>query len=124
MTALLKQIFNFLKLLNSDTGTNQLASGLSLGLILGFSPFISIQTFVVFAIIFIFRVQIGAAFLSAFLPQGKSWVKVDVERDDTTPGRVVEPHRAGVAGTGLRLGELRPLVHGAMPVNFTAARVL
>lgn len=66
MTLLLKQIFNFLKLLNSDTGTNQLAVGLSLGLILGFAPFISIQTLLVFAIIFIFRVQIGAAFLSAF----------------------------------------------------------
>lgn len=66
MTLLLKQIFNFLKLLNSDTGTNQLAAGLSLGLILGFSPFISIQTFIVLAIIFVFRVQIGAAFLAAF----------------------------------------------------------
>jgi TIGR03546 family protein len=63
---LLKQIFNFLKLLNSDTGTYQLASGLALGIILGFAPFLSIQTFLVFAIIFIFRVQIGAAFLSAF----------------------------------------------------------
>lgn len=66
MTALLKQIFNFLKLLNSDTGTNQLAWGLSLGLILGFAPFISIQTLLVFALIFIFRVQLGAAFISAF----------------------------------------------------------
>ncbi|UXR64626.1 TIGR03546 family protein [Bdellovibrio bacteriovorus] len=66
MTALLKQIFNFLKLLNSDTGTNQLAWGLSLGLILGFAPFISIQTLLVFALIFVFRVQLGAAFLSAF----------------------------------------------------------
>lgn len=66
MTALLKQIFNFLKLLNSDTGTSQLTWGLSLGLILGFAPFISIQTFLVFALIFVFRVQIGAAFLSAF----------------------------------------------------------
>lgn len=66
MTVLLKQLFNFLKLLNSDTGTNQLASGLALGLILGFAPFISLQTFLVFAIIFIFRVQLGAAFLSAF----------------------------------------------------------
>jgi uncharacterized protein (TIGR03546 family) len=66
MTLLLKQIFNFLKLLNSDTGTNQLASGLSLGLILGFAPFISIQTLIVFIIVLIFRVQIGAAFLSAF----------------------------------------------------------
>ncbi|KYG61947.1 TIGR03546 family protein [Bdellovibrio bacteriovorus] len=66
MTLLLKQIFNFLKLLNSDTGTNQLAVGLSLGLILGFSPVLSIQTLIVFFLIFIFRVQIGAAFISAF----------------------------------------------------------
>ncbi|WP_415061882.1 TIGR03546 family protein [Bdellovibrio sp.] len=66
MTLLLKQLFNFLKLLNSDTGTNQLAAGLSLGLILGFAPFLSIQTLLVLAIIFVFRVQIGAAFLSAF----------------------------------------------------------
>lgn len=66
MTLLLKQIFNFLKLLNSDTGTNQLASGLAFGLILGFAPFISIQTFLVLIIVFVFRVQIGAVFLSAF----------------------------------------------------------
>ncbi len=66
MTLLLKQIFNFLKLLNSDTGTQQLAIGLALGLILGFAPFISIQTFVVIFTLFIFRVQLGAAFLSAF----------------------------------------------------------
>lgn len=67
MTLLLKQLFTFLKLLNSDTGTNQLAAGFSLGLILGFAPFLSIQTFIVFFIIFIFRVQFGAAFLSAFI---------------------------------------------------------
>ncbi|MDG0815741.1 TIGR03546 family protein [Bdellovibrio svalbardensis] len=66
MTLLLKQIFNFLKLLNSDTETSPLAYGLSLGLILGFAPFFSIQTFIVLFIIFIFRVQLGAAFLSAF----------------------------------------------------------
>lgn len=66
MTLLLKQIFAFLKMLNSDTGTNQLAAGLSLGLFLGFAPFFSIQTFFVFAIVLIFRVQLGAAFLSAF----------------------------------------------------------
>jgi uncharacterized protein (TIGR03546 family) len=66
MTLLLKQIFNFLKLLNSDTGTNELAAGLSMGLILGFAPFVSLQTLLVLFIIFIFRIQIGAAFLSAF----------------------------------------------------------
>lgn len=66
MTLLLKQIFAFVKLLNSDTGTNQLASGIAFGLILGFSPFLSLQTFVVLVIVFFFRVQVGAAFLAAF----------------------------------------------------------
>lgn len=66
MTLLLKQLYNFFKLLNSDTDTAPLAYGLSLGLILGFAPFFSIQTLIVFFIVFIFRVQLGAAFLSAF----------------------------------------------------------
>lgn len=66
MTLLLKQIFAFFQLLNSETGTNQLASGLACGLILGFSPFMSLQTFLILFLIFFFRIQMGAAFLSAF----------------------------------------------------------
>lgn len=66
MTLLLKQLYSFLKLLNSDTGTNQLAAGLTLGLLLGFAPFVSLQTVIVFFLVFIFRVQLGAAMLSAF----------------------------------------------------------
>lgn len=66
MTLLLKQIFAFFRLLNSETGTNQLASGLACGLILGFSPFLSIQTFLILFLVFFFRIQMGAAFLSAF----------------------------------------------------------
>lgn len=66
MTLLLKQIFAFFKLLNSDTGTNQLAAGLAMGLVLGFSPILSLQTLIAFVIIFFFRVQIGAAFVAAF----------------------------------------------------------
>ncbi|WP_413577489.1 TIGR03546 family protein [Bdellovibrio sp. HCB290] len=66
MTLLLKQLFNFIKLLNSDTDTMPLAFGLSLGLLLGFAPFFSIQTAIVLFIVFVFRVQLGAAFLSAF----------------------------------------------------------
>jgi uncharacterized protein (TIGR03546 family) len=65
MTLLLKQLYSFFQLLNSDTGTNQLASGLALGLVLGFSPFLSLQTLIVFIIVFFFRVQLGAGFLSA-----------------------------------------------------------
>ncbi len=66
MTLLLKQIFAFFKLLNSDTGTNPLAAGLTCGIILGFAPFISLQTLLIFLLVFIFRIQLGAAFLSAF----------------------------------------------------------
>jgi uncharacterized protein (TIGR03546 family) len=66
MTLILKQIFAFLKLLNSDTSTTPLALGLSMGLFLGFAPFLSLQTVLVLIIVFFFRIQIGAAFLSAF----------------------------------------------------------
>jgi len=66
MTLLLKQIFAFLKLLNSETGTNQIAAGIACGFILGMTPAFSLQTLLVFLVIFMFRVQAGAAFLAAF----------------------------------------------------------
>jgi uncharacterized protein (TIGR03546 family) len=66
VTLLLKQIFAFFKLLNSDTGTNQLAAGITCGVILGFTPAFSLQTVLVFFCLFFFRIQIGAAFLTAF----------------------------------------------------------
>ena len=66
MTLLLKQIFNFLKLLNSDKGTNQIASGIACGFILGLAPFFSLQTILVIFLLLLFRIQIGAATLSAF----------------------------------------------------------
>lgn len=66
MGLILKQIFNFFKLLNSDTGTYQIASGLTMGMFLGFSPFLSLQTLLVLFVLLFFRIQIGAAFLSAF----------------------------------------------------------
>lgn len=66
MTLLLKQIFMFFRLLNSDTGLNQLAAGMACGVILGFSPILSIQSLLVIFCCFFFRVQLGAAFISAF----------------------------------------------------------
>lgn len=66
MTLLLKQLFNFIKLLNSDKGTNQIAAGIACGLILGFSPLLSLQTVLVIFVLFFFRIQIGAATLAAF----------------------------------------------------------
>lgn len=67
MTILLKQLLNLIKLLHSENGTTQIAWGLTLGAFLGFSPFFSLQTFLVLMILFFFRVQFGAAFLSAFV---------------------------------------------------------
>src|SRR5690606_1981591 len=55
-----------LKLLNSDTGENQLAAGIACGLILGFAPAFSLQTMLVFIMLFFLRIQMGAAFVSAF----------------------------------------------------------
>lgn len=66
MDILIKQLIGLIKLLHSDTGQNQIASGLAFGVFLGFAPFLSIQTLLVLFIVFIFRVQLGAAFLSAF----------------------------------------------------------
>lgn len=66
MTLITKQLIALIQLLHSDTGQNQIASGLAFGVFLGFAPFFSIQTLFVLLIVFIFRVQLGAAFLSAF----------------------------------------------------------
>ena len=66
MTLILKQIFSLLKVLNSDTGENQIAAGIACGLILGFAPAFSLQTVIVIVLLFFFRIQAGAAFASAF----------------------------------------------------------
>lgn len=65
MGFLLKQIFQFIKLLNSETGTNQISTGIAAGFILGMTPFFSLQSILVFICLLIFRIQMGAAFLSA-----------------------------------------------------------
>jgi len=66
MTLLFKQIFSFLKLLNSDTGTTSLASGIALGFVLGMSPFLSLQGLFIIVLCLLFRVQLGAMFVSSF----------------------------------------------------------
>ncbi len=66
MGLLLKQIFAFIKLLNSDTGTISLAAGMTCGFILGMTPVLSLHSLIIFLILFFFRIQIGAALLAAF----------------------------------------------------------
>ena len=74
MTLLLKQLFGFLKLLNSETGQNQIAAGIAAGFVLGMTPMMSLQTLLVFIVIFFFRVQAGAAFLAAFFFKFAAWL--------------------------------------------------
>lgn len=95
MTLLLKQIFAFFRLLNSDTGHNQLAAGLACGIILGFSPFLSIQTFVVLFLVFFLRIQMGAAFLAAFFFKFVAWA--------------IDPVADSLGRTVLEAEGLRPL---------------
>ena len=66
MTLLLKQLFGFFKLLHSENGNNQIAWGVALGFVLGMTPALSLQSFIVFLFLFFFRIQIGAAFIAAF----------------------------------------------------------
>lgn len=73
MTFILKQLFTFLNLLNSETGTNQIAAGIACGLILGFAPVFSLQTILVIFLLFFFRIQIGAAMVSAFAFKFIAW---------------------------------------------------
>lgn len=66
MSLILKQVFALIKLLNSETGANQIAAGAALGFILGMSPMLSIQGLLIMLCVLIFRIQFGAAMLSAF----------------------------------------------------------
>ena len=66
MALILKQIFQLIKLLNSETGTNQIAAGVAAGFILGMSPALSLQSLILFLLIIIFRIQFGACLVAAF----------------------------------------------------------
>lgn len=66
MGLILKQLFAFIKLLNSDTGNISLAAGMTCGFILGMTPTLSLHSLLVFLILFFFRIQIGAALVTAF----------------------------------------------------------
>jgi len=66
MGLILKQLFAFIKLLNSETGNISLAMGMTCGFILGMTPSLSLHSLLIFLILFFFRIQIGAALLAAF----------------------------------------------------------
>jgi uncharacterized protein (TIGR03546 family) len=66
MGLILKQIFAFIRLLNSDTGNISLAMGMTCGFILGMTPVLSLHSLLIFLILFFFRIQIGAALVMTF----------------------------------------------------------
>jgi uncharacterized protein (TIGR03546 family) len=66
MGLILKQLFAFIKLLNSETGNIALAAGMTCGFILGMTPTLSLHSLLIFLILFFFRIQIGAALIAAF----------------------------------------------------------
>lgn len=66
MTLVFRQLFNLAYLLNSERGTRSIASGFACGLILGFSPVLSLQTLLVGMVVLVFRIQFGAALLAMF----------------------------------------------------------
>ena len=66
MTLILKQLFSFLKVLNSDVGEKPIAWGIVCGMFLGFSPGLSLQSIMIISFLFLFRIQVGAALFAAF----------------------------------------------------------
>ena len=66
MSLILKQIFNLIKLLHSESGDRSIALGIALGFILGMSPLLSLQAIFVILILLVFRIQIGACIVSSF----------------------------------------------------------
>ncbi len=73
MGILLKQLFSLIRLLNSDTGHKSIAAGITCGFILGMTPNFSLQSAFIFVCLFIFRIQIGAAFVAAFFFSFIAW---------------------------------------------------
>ena len=74
MTLLFRQLFQFIHLLNSDKGHKSIAVGIACGFILGMTPNLSLQSILIFIGLFLFRIQIGAALLTAFFFAFIAWL--------------------------------------------------
>ena len=67
MSFLIGQIISLVRLLHSENGANQIASGLTIGFLIGLSPLVSLQGAILVLLLLILRVQIGAAIALAGL---------------------------------------------------------
>lgn len=61
---IIRQLLKFMELLHKETGENQLAAGFALGLFMGFTPMGSLFWAAYLVMLIMFRINIGAAFLS------------------------------------------------------------
>ncbi len=67
MTYIIGQIISLIKLLHSENGAQQIAAGITLGILLGFSPLLSLQGILITLLLFVLRVQLGAAITAVAL---------------------------------------------------------
>lgn len=63
----IKILKSLIKTLHSDVSPNQVAGGIALGSIIGLTPFNALHNYLVFFLILILQVNIGAAFLAIAL---------------------------------------------------------
>lgn len=60
---LLRYLFDFVKLLHSETSTRQLSWGFVMGLFLGFTPITTLHWVIYWVLLLVLRINIGAALL-------------------------------------------------------------
>ncbi len=64
MFFLLKTLNSLIKLLNSETAPSQLSAGMTFGMLVGLSPFLSLHNLFIFMIVCLFRVNFSMFFMS------------------------------------------------------------
>lgn len=67
MVMALKQFLSLVRLLHSETGTRSISAGIAAGWVLGLSPGFSLQSILIWICILCFRIQAGAAGISALV---------------------------------------------------------
>ncbi len=70
----IKLLSKFIKTLHSETNPTQIALGFALGAVVGLSPLFSPQSVLIFSLILIVNVNIGAALLSITIFKSVAWL--------------------------------------------------
>ncbi|SRR5690554_283767 len=70
---MLNQLIKFLKILNGDIAPGQIAAGFAFGMVLAFTPFMSLHTIVVLLLICVLRVNITATLVAMAVCSLLAW---------------------------------------------------